>query len=117
MTKPLTQFELELLIPLMHDMLSHAGSGEWEALSRLDKERMSILKGSSTMSQAEQTATKKNPLYTGLINTVAQLDKDIIEAVVSAREELVSESQGHRNQIKAKQNYAKASSLISPALR
>lgn len=112
MTEPLTFAELQTLHQLMQGMLRHARSADWDALNELDQRRLAIVRASVPAATAdcmpEDTASVS---YRQLTDSLRQLDSEIIDIAVAARRKLVHESTELRNQVKAKNNYARASVL------
>jgi hypothetical protein len=111
--------ELVYLRQLMSQMLSCAESGKWDEVSKLDSERLLFLQNGNRPGPTSPADTSANDDRVSIVNDVLELDKKIVDAALIARGQLVKESSVLRNQLKAKQNYAKASTLklLSAAYR
>lgn len=110
MTAPLSHAELASLVSLMQGMLDSARSAQWDTLSEMDQKRLTLLKSApqaSTVVSNDDASSARQVL----IERIRILDREIIDTVISARGDLVNESHGLRNQLKARNNYAQASSL------
>lgn len=129
---PLPTCDLVRLVEIMNDMHDSAITSNWEQLDRLDKERRKILQVSPTTNLNSEndvgadTLHEKHLLDKGvdiksaslsdakrdfLIAEIRNLDKQILDVVQSGRQRLLDENRGLSAQLKAKELYAKTSSI------
>lgn len=130
--QPLNLQELERLLEIMRDMHDISISDNWQELARLDSERRALLRFDATVEvsdhlhQDQSTLIPKplapaEPVDTdlpvelshrdSLIQEILSLDAQILEVVQSKRQRLLDENRGLSAQLKAKQLYAKTSSM------
>lgn len=129
---PLPTCDLVRLVEIMNDMHDSAITSNWEQLDFLDKERRKILQlplttdlntenGMGTNSLHEEHLINKGvdiksaPLSDAkrdfLIAEIRNLDTQILDVVQSGRQRLLDENRGLSAQLKAKELYAKTSTI------
>lgn len=120
MNQPLTIEELVSIQELMQLMLSEAESGDWQALSLLDAQRRQLIDQnnetglSNSLNGAPNTAAMSHQHkvdYDALCEEILQLDAKITVTVKNAKQQLVEENRSMRNQVVAKNGYAKTATM------
>lgn len=130
--QPLQTNSLVRLVKIMNDMHDCATSGDWQELARLDVQRRVILEFSSADVEDTKTdvagkmqyARYLNPSHIEgkshsandskrdfLIGEIRSLDKRILDVVQTGRQRLLDENRGLSAQTKAKELYARTSSI------
>lgn len=130
--QPLGTEDLVRLVTIMRSMHDVVTDADWQELARLDSERRALLKYDPSSAfpidndQVPANVLLGQPASTGfndrnnsesdsrresLIAEILSLDEQIISTVQNARQRLLNENRGLSGQRKAKELYAKTSSM------